>query len=199
MKQTILQRWRITPEELTAVVDGNPSLRGMMLGYVAEMKLSALLLSDGRITAIRKPDDHDRRKKGDLVVTYRNRACKIESKSLQTNSIRRLDKDRFAGQVQCDASDSRTVALPNGRRLQTTCLLVGEFDILAANLFAFEEKWHFTFALNRDLPRSSFREYTKYQRSNLLASLVPVTWPPEPPFVSDPFALLDRLLEDRSR
>jgi hypothetical protein len=197
VSQTILQRWSITPEELTAVVDGSPSLRGMILGYVAEMKLRNLLLSDGRINEVRKPDDHDRRKKGDLVVTYRNQEIKVESKSLQTNSIRRLENGRFTGKVQCDASDSRFVTLPSGRRLQTTCLLVGEFDVLAASLFAFEDKWHFTFALNRDLPRSSFRGYTKYQRSHLLASLVPVTWPPEPPFVSDPFVLLDRLLQSR--
>jgi hypothetical protein len=171
----------------------------MLLGYVAEAKLRNILLADGRIVDVRKSDDHDRRKKGDLVVTYRDHQFKIESKSLQTNSIQRLSEGHYAGAVQCDASDRRMVRLPNGRGVETTCLLVGEFDILAANLFAFENKWEFSFALNRDLPRSSASKYTKYQRSNLLATLVPVTWPPEPPFTSDPFVLLDRLLQDRQR
>lgn len=197
MKGTILERWGVSAEELTAVVDENPSLRGMVLGYIAEAKLRTLLLSDGRITDVRKPDDHDRRKKGDLLVTYQSQEFRIESKSLQTHSIERLGDGRYTGCVQCDASDRRTVMLPNGRRLETTCLLVGEFDILAANLFAFENRWRFSFAPNRDLPRSKAPKYTKYQRSNLLATLVPVTWPPEPPFTKDPFALPERILEER--
>lgn len=181
------------------MVDANPSLRGMILGYVAEAKLREAFLADGRVTAVRKPDDHDRRKKGDLVVAYRGREFKIESKSLQTKSIRRLEGGGFRSAVQCDASDRREVTLPNGSRIETTCLLLGEFDVLAANLFAFESRWHFVFAWNRDLPRTSSPKYTKYQRANLLATLVPVTRPPRPPFTSDPFDLLDRILEDQSR
>jgi len=38
-KQSILQRWSITADELTAAIDANPSLRGMLLGYVAEHHL----------------------------------------------------------------------------------------------------------------------------------------------------------------
>jgi hypothetical protein len=37
--ETILSRWSITAEELTLAIDENPSLRGMLLGYVAELKL----------------------------------------------------------------------------------------------------------------------------------------------------------------
>ena len=36
---TILDEWGITPEQLTALLNENPSLRGMLLGYVAELKL----------------------------------------------------------------------------------------------------------------------------------------------------------------
>ncbi len=38
MTGSILERWDITPEELTEVIDQNPSLRGMILGYLAELK-----------------------------------------------------------------------------------------------------------------------------------------------------------------
>jgi hypothetical protein len=196
---TILQRWQVTAEELTEVIDENPSLRGMVLGYVAEHKLRDLLRANPNVSALEKKDDHDRRRKGDIDIVYRGAQFKVECKSLQTNLVEALGGGKFKGAVQCDASDRRRVTFPNGRGLETTCLLVGEFDVLAANLFAFEKRWRFTFALNRDLPRSSSRKYTKYQRSNLLGTLVPVTWPPEPPFVSDPFQLFERLIEETRR
>ena len=34
---TILDEWEITAEELTEPLDENPSLRGMLLGYVADL------------------------------------------------------------------------------------------------------------------------------------------------------------------
>ena len=61
---------------------------------------------------------------------------------------------QYEGAVQCDASDKRDVPLGSGESFSTTCLLVGEFDILAAGLFGFRDCWDFGFALNRDLPRS---------------------------------------------
>ena len=42
MVETILKQWSITDEELTIAIDENPSLRGMLLGYVAEYKLRSL-------------------------------------------------------------------------------------------------------------------------------------------------------------
>jgi hypothetical protein len=47
--------------------------------------------------------------------------------------------DRWQGKAQVDASDSRTISLPDGSTMKTTCLLRGEFDILAVNCFAFGE------------------------------------------------------------
>jgi hypothetical protein len=71
MADSILDRWDITPEELTELVDKNPSLRGMILGYLAELKLEKLWLSGGEISDISKHDDHDRKKKGDRVIKYK--------------------------------------------------------------------------------------------------------------------------------
>ena len=34
MPETILDRWDVTIEELTELVEANPSLRGMILGYL---------------------------------------------------------------------------------------------------------------------------------------------------------------------
>jgi hypothetical protein len=189
----ILKRWDITVEELTAAIDGNPSLRGMLHGYVAEHHLRKMWFSNHEgVTHILKQDDHERKKKGDLVVTYKSRLFKVECKSLQTNSIRR-DGDVLRGKAQCDASDRRKVTFADDSTLETTCLLIGEFDLLAVNLFAFEEKWRFIFAKNVDLPRSRFARYTELQRQQLLASLIPVSWPPEPPFRDEPFSLFDEI------
>lgn len=64
---TILERWGITAEELTVARDENPSLRGMLLGYVAEYKLRRLWFTDRPdVTHFVKPDDHNRKEKGDL-------------------------------------------------------------------------------------------------------------------------------------
>lgn len=237
-RQTILERWDITPEYFTRVIEENPSLRGINLGYIAEHKLRDIFDADPRATATRKDDDHDRKRKGDLVVTYKGFEFRFEVKSLQTNSVRifngsepsppedderwiskvvrqnkkfveneeyhrvwskRRLKGIYRGACQCDASDRREVTLPNGIMIQTTNLIVGEFDILAAGLFAFRGKWDFTFALNRDLPRSTHEKYPPKVRKHLLATLIPVTWPLRPPFVSDPFTLLDRLVAERQR
>lgn len=195
--RNILKRWAISPKELTLLVDDNPSLRGMLFGYVAELKLTQLLAADPRITESVKHDDHDRKKKGDRVVTYRGQIFIIESKSLQTATVHR-QADRWIGKAQVDASDRRTVTLKDGSTLQTTLLLVGEFDVLAVNCFEFGQEWRWLFCKNSDLPRSSWHGCTKAQQRQLLASLVEVTWPAEPPFRANIFKVLDELITARS-
>lgn len=202
MRDSLLKHWDITEDELTAVVDQNPSLRGMLFGYVAEVKLRQYISGDERVTGLVKDDDHDRKKKGDLRFSYSGREFVLETKSLQTNSIKveeTLNGKRLSGKAQCDASDRREVQFPDGSTITTTCLLVGEFDVLAVNVFSFFDEWRFLFASNKDLPRSKYRKYTPQQRENLLASLVPVEWPLQKNsiFTTDLFSLLDRLLHEQ--
>lgn len=193
MAESILQRWDVTVEELTQVVDQNPSLRGMILGYLAELKLEKLWLRHEDIADVSKHDDHDRKKKGDRVVLYKGKEFIFESKSLQTNSIRKTERG-WVGRAQVDASDRRLVTLPDGTEVNTTCLLRDEFDVLAVNVFAFDEKWRFVFAKNSDLPFSEYKGYTEYRRRHLLATLVTVHWPPEAPFHEEPFTLMNEML-----
>ncbi len=194
--QTLLQRWQLTAEELTEIVDENPSLRGFLLGYVGEYKLRKLIKENPEVQAVQKPDDHDRKSKNDLIIVYRNQRFTLEVKSLQTNSIKRSETLLY-GSVQVDASDRRTVRLPNGMAIETTCLLRGEFDVLAINLFQFRQIWQFAFILNRDLPTSRSRKYTDTQREYLLATSIKVTDPISPPYVPDLFVLLDLLSAER--
>jgi hypothetical protein len=193
---TILERLDITAEELTAIVDRNPSLGGILLGYAAEWKLRSMWFSGAEITKLVKHNNHNRKRKGDLVVAYKGHDFIVECKSLQTHTVRR-EAHQYAGKSQCDASDRRTITLPDGSRVTTTCLQVGEFDLLAVNLFAFENRWRFVFAKNLDLPRTTFRGYAPEQRQYLLATLVTVTWPPSWPFREEPFKLLDEIIQNR--
>lgn len=193
-RQSILKRWGLTEQELTEIIHENPSMRGLMLGYIAEYKLRKMHFSGSVFEKVQKSDDHDRSRKGDLTVTFNGREFKIECKSLQTNSIRKTEEG-YEGKYQCDASDRRKVKLRGRKEIETTCLLVGEFDIIAVNLFSFEEKWRFAFALNEDLPRSNFQKYPVSIRRQLLATLMPVSWPLHPPYIENPMPLFERLLD----
>ncbi|OKH39609.1 hypothetical protein NIES2119_04860 [[Phormidium ambiguum] IAM M-71] len=193
---TIMDEWKVTEEELTILLKGNPSLRGMLFGYVAELKLREIISAFPGVKSIKKFDDHDRKKKGDLHIIYHHRAFSVESKSLQTNQIKfDVENQVWSGKAQVDASDSRIIALPNGQTLKTALLLRGEFDILAVNCYEFTKQWQFQFARNRDLPCSSYKKYTTEQRCALISSLITVTWPPKPPFYIDLKLLLDEMLE----
>jgi hypothetical protein len=195
-KPSILERWGISEAELTTIIDTNPSLRGMMIGYLAEFKLQRLLSEAVPQSKSIKPDDHDRNSgsKNDLVLEVNQRKFTFEVKSLQSNSIKQLADGTLVGTVQVDASDRRTVTLSDGTALETTCLLAGEFDILAINLYAFTNQWTFAFILNRDLPRSSHKKYTEFQQSQLLATIIKITYPVQQPYTENPLELLDILL-----
>lgn len=197
VKKLILDRWDLTHDEFTHLIDTNPSLRGVTLGYIAEWKFHQMFLTHPEVSEARKDDDHDRRRKGDRRFTYRRHEFIVEVKSLQTNLVRRLPDGTCTGRSQVDASDRRKVTFKDGSTLETTCLLRGEFDVLAVNCYAFNGRWEFAFALNRDLPSNTFRKYNEAQKAALLPSLIPVTWPVQTPFTTDPFVLLDRLVAER--
>jgi hypothetical protein len=193
---SILKRWGVTEEELTALIDGNGSLRGMMLGYIAEPMVKKFFFEREPAKYIGKHDDHNRMKKGDLIVEYKGYRFDIEVKSLQTKTVKQLKDGTFTGKFQCDASDRRKVTFADNSTLETTLLLYKEFHILAVNLFAFTNEWRFVFAKNKDLPHSTYKKYTDYQKQNLIASLISVTWPPTGIFRDEPFSLMDEIIRD---
>jgi hypothetical protein len=193
---SLLEDWDIDLSDLSTLINDNPSLRGMLFGYIAESKLRTQWFSNEAITHAIKYDDHDRQRKGDLVVTYKDQLFVVECKSLQTDSIEVVNGVWY-GRTQCDGSDRRFVKLSNGSKVLTTLLPVGEFDILAVNCFSFGNKWKFAFAKNSDLPKTNSKKYTERQRNELLASLIPVSWPPKPPFHDNPYKLMDELIKRR--
>ena len=189
---TILDKWQISAEELTHIVDENPSLRGFIFGYVSEYKARSFFYNHKGISQVKKYDDHDRTSKGDISFLYNGREFKIEAKSLQTNSVKRIGNE-WVGKFQCDASDRREILLPNGHKVNTTCLAVGEFDIVAISCYAFGDSWKFAFAKNSDLPHPNERAkmIAPEDREYLIKSLIDISWPLKPPFTTDVYSLLD--------
>jgi len=196
--QDLLVAWDITAEELSEIVAENPSMRGLMFGYVAEYKLKKMWLEKPRIKALTRPRSHDRKSKGDFRFEYRGQSVTVEVKCLDTPKVRFKD-GVYQGTFQCNASDSREVVLPNRRRVTTNCLVAGEFDLPAVCLFTFGGQWKFAFALNNDLPRTTWRGYTPGQQKYFLKSAMAISWPLRAPFADEPFGLLDRLVAERVR
>ena len=170
-----------------------------LFGFVAEYKLTKMHFKDPRISGLGRARDHERSRPGDMTFNYKGVPVSVSSKSLQTNSVKVVDGGGFKGSCQCDASDKRTIRLPNSEVIQATNLVVGGFDLLAVNIFHFGQQWRFAFAKNIDLPRSTFRGYTEDQRKYLLATGIPLTWPLGPPFRDEPFSLLDEIVAAKLR
>ncbi|MBI4308167.1 MAG: restriction endonuclease [Chloroflexi bacterium] len=194
----ILENWDVTIEELNEIIATRPSLRGILIGFLAEYKISKLWFSDKRITDLIRYDNHDRQRHGDFGLTYRGVRISVQVKSLQTVSVQKTPKG-YTGTFQCDASDRRPARLPNGDVVETTCLVVGGFDLLAVNLFEFGQKWRFAFARNEDLPRTTHAKYTPEQQRHLLATSMRISWPLQAPFRDEPFILLDEIARTRRR
>lgn len=194
--ETILDKWQITAEELTKIVQENPSLRGFIFGYVSEYKVRSFFEGHEGVANVMKYDDHDRTSKGDISFHYKGREFKVEAKSLQTNSVKQADGGTWTGKFQCDASDRREIRLPNGHTINTTCLEIGEFDIVAVSLYAFGDQWRFAFARNEDLPNpnSRSRNIPAEDREYLIKSLIDITWPLQAPFTTDVYSLLDKMV-----
>lgn len=193
----LLRDWQVSSKQISSLINQNPSLRGMLLGYIAELKLKELITLLPNISYTYKFDDHDRKKKGDLYIIYRGKAFDVESKSLQTNTIKFDEATQtWTAKTQVDASDRRDVLLSSGKKLNTTLLLRGEFDILAVNCFGFGGRWKFLFAKNTNLPSSKFKSYDEADRKELIASLVSVSLPVKPPFYESLKDLLDSMIEE---
>lgn len=194
--ETILDKWQVSAEELTKIVQENPSLRGFILGYIGEYKARAFFEGHNGIEHVKKYDDHDRTSKGDISFYYKGREFKVEVKSLQTNSVKQAGKDAWNGKFQCDASDKREIHLSNGHTVTTTCLAVGEFDIVAVSLYAFGDQWRFAFAKNVDLPHpgNRSRNIDVEDREYLIKTSIDISWPLQAPFTTDVYSLLDDMV-----
>lgn len=194
----LLTSWGISADEFSEIVRENPSMRGLMFGFVAEYKLKKEWLLRPGIRNLVRPRSHDRKQKCDFSFDYRGASVRVEVKCLDTPKVRYRD-GTYEGTFQCNASDTTDVPLPDGSTVLTNCLAVGGFDVLAVCLFAFGDAWRFAFALNEDLPRTTWRGYSLNQQKYLLKSAMKISWPLQAPFADDLFTVLDRLAGKRTR
>lgn len=184
-------------ESLIDVMTEVPSVRGMVYGNVAEVEFARWLVRNGVPDEAQVRDDDHAKTKSDRTIEFEGRRFTIQLKSLQTNSIREPSPGRFTANLQCDASDRRTVRLSTGTEVQTTCYVAGEFDVLCVGLHPFLGQWEFAFRLNSTLPRSTrhtklTKHLTDAELAELLRTLVPFEWPmhENSPWTRDLFGLL---------
>lgn len=185
----------VKPEDLVVAIKGAASLRGMILGYVAELMFERHLpnryaeIFDDHIMS---HDDHDRSSnKSDRSLMYKGKTFGIQLKSIQTNSIAmEISKKRLRATVQNDGSDRRDVLLSDGTCVNTTCYRVGDYDILAVPLFPFTGSWEFAYKLNKNCRRSKSNKYTPTQKRELLATTEIISWPLEDDWTTDLMGLI---------
>lgn len=179
----------IKTDALVQIIIENPSLRGIIYGYVSEAAFCNFLDERG-ITDHFKPDDH-KKTKSDRNFQYNGREYTLQLKSIQTNTLKQSSDGRFLAKIQNDASDRRKITLPGGDILETTCYLAGEYDILGVSLQPFTGEWRFAFKKNRDLKRSTYRKYPPEVQQILLATLEDLAYPLTPDWTEDLTSLLD--------
>jgi hypothetical protein len=186
--------WGLDIEEFNEILNNNENAYSGMFGYVAEVRLREQFFeNDERISNLGSPRDHDRSEKGDIVFEHEGEEIRIEVKSLNTQkgdiAIREdLDGETvYEGTVQVMASDRREIEFPDGTTTKSSLLEVGEFDILAVNMFEYFMDWKFMFIKNEDISRSPTHD-------RLLKSNPNATYPTNRsplPYSEDPFELIE--------
>jgi len=169
----------IPPEDLVQAIKRAPSLRGMMLGYIAEEMFLKFLRKNRAVSDLRQHDDHDRSmNKADVDFLIGGKRVSVQLKSIQTNSICfRSDLSILHASVQNDGSDKREVLLEDGEVVLTTNYRVGDYDVLAVPLFPFTGQWDFAYKLNRSCRRTTSTKYTANQQRQLLSTMEQITYP----------------------
>lgn len=170
----------VPSNDLVSAIQDNPSLRGMILGYISELMFERHILDvNPRIQEINSHDDHDRSKnKSDRDFYYGGQLYRTQLKSIQTNSIQ-YDPSTATlhATVQNDASDSRTVTLPSGNVIKTVCYVEGDYDLLAVPLFPFTGNWDFAYKWNSQCRATTSSKYLPEDKKHLLATTERITYP----------------------
>jgi hypothetical protein len=186
----------IPPADLVNAIKRAPSLRGMILGYIAEEMFQQHVLSDQIYSDINKHDDHNREaNKADRDFLYKGHRISVQLKSVQTNTIAwRHDLNALSAGVQNDGSDKRDVRLPNGEVVSTTNYKVGDYEILAVPLFPFTGEWDFAYMLNSECRKTTSSKYTDIQKGYLLSTMESITYPLSNPWSKSLPETIDKLL-----
>jgi len=193
---------KISIGEIRKITKKCPSLRGILLGYLAEERFHKLILKNKKINDIRKHDDHDRKNnKADRDFLYKQKhRISVQLKSVQTNSIKWDEKNkRFLATVQNDASCKREITLPNGEKIRTTNYKVGDYDILAVPLYPFCSKWIYAYKLNKNCKKSTYKKYSESQRKYLLSTTEKITYPLEKGWTTNLDTIIKEVVNENNK
>lgn len=161
-------------EEIETVIDENPSLRGYLQGYLAEVAFKKQLLQLEHVTEVTKIPDQAK-DKGDFKVIYKGEPLTIEIKSLLTKSIKAdTIHDTWQGVVGIKNGDKREIDVEGFGTVRTMSLVRGEFDILAISCYAVSGKWDFVYMENEYIPP---KDYTKPALLKVSFTVNPETTP----------------------
>jgi hypothetical protein len=192
-----LSDWNTTEHEVAKLMEENSSLRGIVLGYVAEEKLKKIIESNSEVSSNYKPHDQDKSIRCDRVVVYKQQQFYIEVKSILSNTIR-SESDYFVGTAKTNYADKKELLFDDGSNCVTSLAMRKEFDILAVNCYHMTGKWDFVFIPNQSIPATESSEYTQFQKSQLLTRTIDVCFPPKNPLHSTNLVLLmDEILKGR--
>lgn len=129
--------------QLTELLEENPSLRGMCVGYAIEYHVRSQLLQDPLVNSVLKMSDHSRESKFDFLVDTAVGDVRVEVKMLQNNGAIRMSKS-YSGSTDCAEAGS-----------------IATFDILKSNLDVLAVSNPLTgrtyFVRSEDLPDSMAR------------------------------------------
>lgn len=145
-----------TEEEIEHVINENPSLRGYLQGYLAEVAFKKQLSRLEHVTEVIKIPDQSP-EKGDFKITYKGIPITIEVKSLLTKSIKADTlHDTWQGVVGIKNGDKRELEVEGYGVIRTMSLVRGGFDILAISCYAVSGKWDFVFMENEYIPPKDY-------------------------------------------
>lgn len=187
----------INPSDLAVAIKNSPSLRGMILGYIAEVQFEQQVLRKiPQLSRIKEFDDHNRAEnKADRAFTYKGREILVQLKSIQTTSIKWVKTENcLIADVQNDGSDKRDVKLPNGNIVSTTNYKIGDYDILAVPLFPYTQNWDFAYKLNRNCRFTTSKKYTEEDSQYLLATTEKLKYPLTDDWSTDLLAVCELLV-----
>ena len=180
-----------TLEDVQALTDENPYLRGYLQGYLAESKLIQQVRDLPGVESVSKIPDADELR-GDLLVNYRGTEITIECKSLASGIVREDALNlSWEASVLCKNTDKRTIYVEGVGEMQSVNLVKGEFDILAICTYPITGFWRFLFIENRFLPEAD-------GKPGFIKSRFIINTATTPGLTNDPLRVLDASLLQKS-
>lgn len=132
----------------------NPSLRGYLQGYLAELRLKERLLSCPGVSSVSKIPDSSS-VKGDFHVEYLGSTLTVEAKSFRSNSAKYDPlSESWSASVQCKNPGSRLLNVVGQGLVQAVCVEERRFDVLAICTYPITGQWGFLFCPEFFLPRA---------------------------------------------